>query len=211
MFKSTDDYATAPFGLDTCPELSPNGYFPSGCYDKARPTVAALGIFRKKEVLFVQSSKLSGEGDKPSWILPQGGVDYGRTVYQALAAQLSQEIGMPYTAAKLRELEQHEQLMWLGAYTNTIRNNPGSDNKPKRILIATVPVINPTRIKLNDENRKYTFVADQHALWSLLKHTRDVKRLAICLAINQAYALGFIEWSCKEVFEQFKLHGEVAA
>lgn len=176
-----------------------------------RPTVAALGIVRRQEVLFVQSSKLSGEGDRPSWTLPQGGVDLGRTIYQALASELSQEIGMSYSPAKLMEMDHQEQLMWLGAYTNTIRLVPGADPRPKRIVTAALPLVNPSRIKLNEENRKYTLVGDQHALWALLKNTRVVKRLAICLAINKAYSLGFIEWSCNEVIEQFKQQEEIAA
>jgi len=63
-----------------------------------RPNVAALILNRKGKLLICE--RIKGKG---SWQFPQGGVDKGEKLIEALAREVEEEIGLPWGAYKVLE------------------------------------------------------------------------------------------------------------
>lgn len=202
----TDDYAGAgTFRLEN-PSLylNRNGLFQGECYGWCRPTVAILGIHNDR-VLLVHSSKRTDENDQPGWLLPQGRVEMGRAVLAELVRGLREELTLKYSLARVGELKERGEAAVLGGYMNTYR---GSD-KPKYIVTVAMPVVKPSRIVVSSErNDDFRLVGNSEDLYSLLVNTRPVKQLGICSAVNRAYDMGLIGWSCKDLFARHT--GELA-
>jgi 8-oxo-dGTP pyrophosphatase MutT (NUDIX family) len=171
-------------------------FFPE-VYDWSRPTVAVV-LMKGNQVLLVQSSKRC-DGEGVSWLLPQGGVDKGVTILQALSAELWQELNLDFPITKLGELWDDRQLAVLGSYVN----QPRSDgDKPKLIVVVGIQVEDLDPIKLNAENTKYEFVWGAYQLWGIMATTRPRKVEATFSAISHAHARGLIGWSCDDVLQQ---------
>lgn len=65
---------------------------------KYRPNVAALMIDREGKLLICERIKSKG-----SWQFPQGGVDKGEELEDALAREVEEEIGLPPSSYKVLE------------------------------------------------------------------------------------------------------------
>lgn len=205
MFNHFDNEGT--FRLDQeCSGLHPSGVFTREWYDKYRPTVAFLGIHERYQVLLVKSCKQSGEKDRPSWTLPQGGIEWGRTIPAALACELQEELGLPYSHARLQELWASDRLVMIGGYVNTRRG----EEKPKYIVTVAMPISKPGRIILNlSENAAFELASNQQELRQLLADTRPVKQLGIYHAINEAHRQKMIDWSCDDVLREIGQSGDL--
>ena len=81
---------------------------------KYRPNVAILLLNRKGKLLICKRS-----GSKGAWQFPQGGVDKGEEVIDALAREVEEEIGLPWKSYKL--LESAEGYSYL--YPNPVKKN----------------------------------------------------------------------------------------
>ncbi|MBK1789823.1 RNA pyrophosphohydrolase [Persicirhabdus sediminis] len=65
-----------------------------------RPNVAALIMNRKGKLLICERF-----GNAGAWQFPQGGVDHGETFLTALVREIKEEIGLPKSSYKVKDLK----------------------------------------------------------------------------------------------------------
>lgn len=158
------------------------------------------------EVLLVQPSRRQA-GEMSSWILPQGGIEKGETVYQAVGRKLGEEIGLDFSETQLVTLKNGCMLSVVGSYANDPR--PG-ELKPKLIVAVAMQVQWLGEIRLNAENVNCALVNGPHVLWQLMRGTRHRKFIGTLEALDMAHRKGLIGWSCRDVLNTVLENGVAA-
>lgn len=184
------------FTTDVSAFLDEVGRFKDGLYEEYRPTIS-VALMTGNQVLFVQSSKRQ-VGESASWLLPQGGVVRGETVYQAIGRELGEEVGLDFSETQLLSLEKGLMLRVVGGYINDPRP---SEQKPKVFAVVAMQVERLGEVRLNAENSKYAFAHGPHVMWQLMRGTRHRKFIGTLEALDAAHRKGLIGWSCREVLD----------
>lgn len=158
-------------------------------FNKGRMTVVIVPIHQKKNVLLVQTS--NAPQDHMWWTLPQGGVEGGETLRQALFRELSEELNITenWTVLNLMRV--------LGESFNQIPPERNSKIALKRLIFVGVPIITHEGICLNKENRSCVFVSSSQALSALMSTVakkRPNKHHATHSALAVAHKYGMLSW-----------------
>lgn len=205
LTKQIDDYndIRAMFSTNTDWCLDDYGRIKQSLYVTTRPTISVALIRPTREggeVLLVKSKK-SQSSKTASWILPQGGIEKGKTIYQAAATELWQELGLELSADDLIFMQNQKvkKFSILGTYTNAPRNE---GDIPKQVICVGVSVGSYGDIMLNEENEKFAIANNPFVLWRFMAHDRRRKLLGTCYALNQAEPLG-LRWSCDVILQQY--------
>ncbi len=149
-----------------------------------RITPVIVGIRSRRKVLVAKSWH-------GSWHLPQGEMEKGETILDAVPRELREELGIG------REDIYMQSAKVLGIAVNRIpheRKVRDGDPREKVLVFVAVPIAGAATIVLNNENTQWTSVGDPYHLWTLMRGARDVKFSATCEALRMACSLGMLFW-----------------
>ncbi len=194
------------FGRDLSTLIDSIGRLREEFCEGYRPTVS-VALMAGNEVLLVQSTKrLTGE--MASWLLPQKGIENGKTVYEAVSRGLKVELDLDFSETQLLALEQNRMFRIVGSYVN----EPRSDGAEPKLIVAVAIQVNwlGADIRLNAGNMRYAFINGPHVLWQLMRGTRQRKVVGILETIEAAHRSGLIGWSCRDVLDTVLENGVAA-